>query len=136
MPISAFLSVDSLMVTVALVTLGMGSEQAYRMCGAFMVCDGLATLAGLSIHGSFGPVLLCAYLVFVLVLTARSPSQIALRDPALFSLDNLVSGMASKPGLTTHIWHDSVDAAVTSGLFALLGVAVATALRRSAPRGF
>lgn len=135
-PANIFLSLDSLIVSMAIVMLdvprGAGLRPAegffsyLKLCAAFMVCDGLATLTGLSIHGPFGPALLCVYLVLLLALVTRSTLRSAFWAPALFSLDNLlVQGR--------DVWLDTLTAAFASGLFALIGIAIASALAKSAP---
>jgi hypothetical protein len=135
-PANIFLSLDSLIVSMAIVMLGTprgaGLRPAkalfsdFRLCAAFMVCDGFATLTGLSIHGPLGPALLCAYLVLLLALITRSPLRSAFWAPALFSIDNLlVQG--------SDLWLDTLTAALASGLFALLGIAIATAIAKSMP---
>ena len=130
------LSLDSLIVSMAIVMLGMPSARALRLGAAFMIFDGLATLTGLSLHGGLAPLLLCAYLALLLAVAARSPWRNALWAPALFSLDNLFVAMAAKPGVGNGIWVDSVTAALTSGLLALAGIAIATAVVRNAPRRY
>ena len=131
---SISVSLDSLVVSMAIVMLGVPLARAGRLCAAFMVCDGIATLAGLSIHGPFAPVLFCAYLVLLLAVVARSPVRGAFWAPALFSLDNLLAGITAKPSPGSEIWLDSLSAAFTSGLFALVGIAIATVIARNMPR--
>ncbi len=131
-----FLSLDSLIVSMAIVMLGIPSAKPLRLGAAFMIFDGLATLTGLSIHGALAPLLLCAYLALLLAVAARSPWRRALWAPALFSLDNLIVAMGAKPGLGNGIWVDSLTAALTSGLLALAGIGIAMAIVRNAPRRY
>ena len=134
MPANIFLSLDSLIVPMPIVMLGTPQLGAIRLCAAFLVCEGLATLTGLSIHGPFGPGLFCVYLVLLIALIARSTLRSAWWAPALFSLDNLLAGIAAKPSHVSELWLDSATAAITSGILALVGLAIATALAKSAPR--
>jgi hypothetical protein len=127
-PTSIILSVDSLIASMAMVMLGMPVARAYRLSLAFLLCDGIASCIGLSMHRAFGPALLCAYVAVLIILTARSPFGAALWAPALFSLDNLFAGIAAQP---VH-WFDPLTAAFASGLLALAGVAIAATVSRYA----
>src|ERR1700722_8786987 len=131
-PASILLSIDSLLVSMAIVLFGVPSARAGTLCTAFMIGDGIGTFVGLSMHHPIGPAVLGAYLMILLIVTARVPWRYALWAPALCSLDNLLAGMAGRPSLGG-IWIDSLTAALTSGLLALVGVAIAAAMVRSVP---
>jgi len=117
----------------AVMMVGMPRVRAGRLCAAFLVCDGIATLAGLSAHTPFAPAVFCAYAALLVAVAAHAPWRMAFWAPALFSLDNLLSGMAANPIHASDLWIGCLSAALTSGLFALAGVAIAAALRRRAP---
>jgi hypothetical protein len=125
---------DSLIASMALVMLGMPPARAGKLCAAFMIFDGFATLTGLSVHTPFAPALLGAYLVLLLAVATRSPLRTVFWAPALFSLDNLLAGIAAKPSPASGIWLDSLTAAFTSGLLALIGIAIAAAIASKMPR--
>jgi len=133
MPANIMVSLDSLIVSMAIVILGMPPLRACRLCAAFMLCDGIATLTGLSSHGPFAPALLGLYLLLLLALVTRSPWRSAWWAPALFSLDNLLSGIAAKPSHESSLWTDSWTAASTSGILAMLGIAIGVAIMKNAP---
>jgi hypothetical protein len=133
-PAIPFLSLDSLIVSMAIVMLGIPAPRNLRLCAAFAFCDGIATLTGLSIHGPLAPMLFGVYGIIMLVAVARVPWRSAYWAPALFSLDNLVAAMASKPSNGQNIFLDGLTAGITSGLFAVAGIGIATAIARSTPR--
>jgi hypothetical protein len=140
-PANLFLSLDSLIVSMAIVMLGTPPMRAsfwqvrdlpHGLCAAFMICDGFATLTGLSIHSRWGPTLFSAYLLLLVTLLASSTLRSAWWAPALFSLDNLFAGIAATPSHGSDLWIDSATAAITSGILALIGVAIA-AISNMAP---
>ena len=133
MPTNISLSLDSLIVSMAIVMLGMPPLRACRLCAGFMLCDGSATLTGLSSHGPFAPALFAIYGLLMLALIAHSPLRSAWWTPALFSLDNLLAGIAAKPSHESSLWLDPLAAACTSGILALVGVAIGVAITKSAP---
>jgi hypothetical protein len=133
MPANILVSLDSLIVSMAIVMLGMPPLRAFRLCAAFMLCDGIATLTGLSSHGPFAPALFGIYVLLMLSLITRSPLRSAWWVPALFSLDNLLTGIAAKPSHESSQWIDSLSAASASGILALLGIAIGAAITKNAP---
>ena len=135
-PANILVSLDSLIVSMAIVMLGMPQLRATKLCAAFLVFDGIATLTGLSIHGPFAPALFSVYLVLLLALIVRSPLRSGLWAPALCSLDNLLAGIAAKPGHGSDLWQDALTAAFTSGILALVGIAIASAIAKRAPGGW
>src|SRR5690242_7116832 len=101
LPTASLLSLDGLVVCLALGPLGPGATR--RLPLAFALCDGLASLAGPALglpdavawaHG-LAPAAVATYGLLVLALAARIRSADRANDlvyllPVLLSLDNLV----------------------------------------------
>lgn len=148
MSVDILLSLDSLIVSMALVMLDVLPGRQRRLCAAFMLSDGIATFLGLSIHTPFAGAwvaefvspIVCAYLLLVIVIAARARSlasrgtNLVLWAPILLGLDNLLAAIAGKPSHAGGVWPASVMAALMSGLLALGGIAMANAVMRGMPR--
>lgn len=105
------LSLDSFRVSLGLGALKLRAARQAQIVLAFGLCDGLAPLVGLLIGQSIvthigpwvehlGPLLLCAYGVYVIYVARRNEEKEALKEdhwmvlglPLSLSLDNLVAG--------------------------------------------
>jgi manganese efflux pump family protein len=102
------LSLDSFRVSLGLGTLKLSRMRQFQIVIAFGVCDALAPLIGLLIGKSLlefigpwvehlGPLLLCAYGVYVIYIARRCVGSetdrwMVLGLPLSLSLDNLVAG--------------------------------------------
>ena len=102
------LSLDSFRVSLGLGTLKLSRMRQFQIVIAFGVCDALAPLIGLLIGKSLlefigpwvehlGPLLLCAYGVYVIYIARRCVESetdrwMVLGLPLSLSLDNLVAG--------------------------------------------
>jgi hypothetical protein len=133
-----FCSMDSLIAAMAFALLGCPKPQQRTMISAFVVCDGMATLAGLALGA--GPSKMLPALLFqissaavwasillggALLIRTRGRTRLALAVPLLLSLDNLFS-CAFDPKSHSLVIIAATAAGLTSGLFAWAGFRLAT----------
>jgi len=131
------LSLDSFRVSLGLGTLKLSGLRQLQIVIAFGVCDAIAPLIGLVIGkslleyigpwvGHLGPLLLCAYGVYVIYIARRcvdteADRWMVLGLPLSLSLDNLVAGT----GLGMIGFPILLSVAIIgamSGLFSLIGL--------------
>jgi hypothetical protein len=126
--LASSVSLDSLIVSTAMALRWTPPVRYRDLCIGFAICDGMATLAGSSIHGPFAPVLAGVYIMLLAMVVLRSSGRSTLSVPALCSLDNLLAGMTGSAVPWRDVFFNSVTAAVVSGALALMGVTIAAAL--------
>ena len=133
-------SMDSLIAAMAFHLLGCPKPQQRTIISAFVVCDGMATLAGLALGAgpskmlpalllqiSSAAVWVSILLGGALLIRTGGRTRLALAVPLLLSLDNLFSG-AFDPKSHSFVIIAATVAGLTSGLFAWAGFRLAREL--------
>jgi putative Mn2+ efflux pump MntP len=138
---AALLSIDSLVVSLALSPLVRSQVQRWRWAALFGICDGLAVLIGCAFGGAgWGPVVahgavpIFAFCCGVYCLVAacwnkfRANPRLALALPVLMSLDNLAYGAGVGP-LTSGVAGRAVVLGLSSFSLAMAGFLIGRVIR-------
>ena len=138
---AGLLSLDSLIVSLALSPLIRTPSQRWLMAGLFGFCDGLAVVAGYGFGGlvgglawahEAGPIFALCGGVYCLVAafwrTFRADLRMAYLLPVLMSIDNFAYGVGIGPSIS-NLAERAVFLGLASGSLAMLGLLIGHWLR-------